>query len=167
MRVREIAEGKSSSDPVLPPGEGISIPPSIPPGDVLIEHECSHSMQPFGTGYWSATTTVDLAGGTIRSVRVEGDTGELGSLPGAHTEKRTESSSTLSPADVTRIRAALDQALAGGPYAPVYALSEGIVCTLSLRIGSDPPFFRIDKSREGGADAVTRLIDSLGSTTPP
>jgi hypothetical protein len=164
-RVRDISEGKPSRDPVLPPGEGIAVPATIPPGDIVIEHECGHSMQPFGTGYWSSTETVDLAASTIKSSRIEGDTEN--SLMGKSTESKSLSSSTLSPADVTRIRGALDEVLAGGPYAPVYAVSEGIVCTLELRVGSDPPFFRIDKSRGGeGEDAVTRLIASLGSTTP-
>lgn len=167
--VREISEGTPARDPVLPPGEGIAVPSTIPPGDIVIEHECSHSMQPFGTGYWSSTKTVDLAAGTFRSLEVEGDTGKVAPLPGTDTEKRTEKSSTLSSADVARIRGALDEMLAGGPYKPVYAVSEGIVCTLELRVGSDPPFFRIDKSPAGseGEDAVTRLIASLGSTTAP
>jgi hypothetical protein len=165
--VREISEGKPARDPVLPPGEGIAVPAAIPPGNIVIEHVCGHSMQPFGTGYWSSTSTVDLAAGTFKSLRVEGDTGAVAPLPGTETEKRTESSATLSPADVTRIRGALDEMLAGGPYEPDYALSEGIVCTLELRVGSEQPFFRIDKSRGETEDAVTRLIASLGSTTPP
>lgn len=167
--VREISEGRPARDPVLPPGEGIAVPATIPPGDIVIEHECSHSMEPFGTGYWNSTKTVDLAAGTFRSVEVEGDTGKVAPLPGTDTEKRTEKSSTLSSADVTRIRGALDEMLAGGPYKPVIAVSEGIVCTLELRVGSDPPFFHIDKSPAGseGEDAVTRLIASLGSTTAP
>lgn len=78
-------------------------------------------------------------------------------MPGAE-EKRKESSLTLSSADVTRIRGALHDVLVGGPYKPIYSLSEGIVCTLELRVGSDPPFFRIDKSRGGeGEDAVDRV----------
>ena len=82
-------------------------------------------------------------------------------------EKGTEQQTTLTSADVARIRTALDRVLAGGPYAPVYALSEGIVCTLALRVGEAPPFFRIDKSRAEREDSVTRLIAELGGSTPP
>jgi hypothetical protein len=162
QRVREIA---GPVDPVLPAGEGVAIPAVIPPGDVLIEHACSHSMQPFGTGYWRHTTTVDLAAATLRSSRVEGDEGT--GFMATRSETRSEKQTTLMPADVARIRDALDRVLAGGPYAPVYALSEGIVCTVSLRVGDAAPFFQIDKSRPEREDAVTRLVASLGVATPP
>lgn len=167
--VRELVQEADPADPVLAEGEGVAIPAVIPPGDILIEHSCSHSMQPFGTSYWSAKTTVDLAKATSVTSRVEGDTAEPSGfmLRKKGTEKRTEQQKTLTPADVARIRAALDRALAGGPYAPVYALSEGIVCTLALRVGSDPPFFQIDKSRVEREDSVTRLIAELGGSTPP
>lgn len=166
-RVRAIARGEPA-DPVLPEGEGVAIPPVIPPGEIVIVHECGHSMMPFGTGYWDDTTTVDLAKATLATERVEGDTAEVDPGTGTSTRKHSKHQSTLSPADVARIRAALDRVLAGGPYAPVYAYSEGIVCTLSLRVGEDPPFFRIDKSRPEGEDSVTRLIVELGvSPVPP
>jgi hypothetical protein len=166
--VRELVQA-ADSDPVLAEGEGVAIPAVIPPGDILIEHRCSHSMEPFGTTYWSATTTADLAKATIVASRVEGDTGEASGffLRKKGTEKGTEQQTTLTPADVARIRTALDRVLAGGPYAPVYALSEGIVCTLSLRVGESPPFFRIDKSRAEREDSVTQLIAELGGSTPP
>lgn len=167
--VRELVQAADPADPVLAAGEGVAIPAVIPPGDILIEHGCSHSMQPFGTSYWSAKTTVDLAKATSVTSRVEGDTAEASGffLRKKGAEKRTEQQTTLMPADVARIRTALDRVLAGGPYAPVYALSEGVVCTLALRVGSDPPFFQIDKSRVEREDSVTRLIAELGGATPP
>jgi hypothetical protein len=159
-------------DPVLPAGAGVAIPAVIPPGEVLIEHECRHSAEPSGMSYWSEKLTVDLAKGTIASSRVEGGRvrrhGFFG-MKQKQPEKRMESQTTLAPGIAANIRAALDRVLAGGPYAPVYAAPEGIVCTLALRVGEEQPFFEIDKSRVEREDSVTRLIDAMGGKgkTPP
>jgi hypothetical protein len=167
-RVHEIVQAADPPDPVLPAGEGVAIPAMIPPGEVLIEHGCRHRAEPFGTTYWRTKTTVDLAKRTIVSSRVEGDKAKgYGFFRRKKKEKRTEHQTTLTPADIARIRAALDRVLAGGPYAPVHAVPEGSVCTLALRVGEDRPFFEIDKSRVEREDSVTRLIDALGGTTPP
>lgn len=163
-RLREVVSG---DDPARGERKGVAISAEIPPGEMLIVHECGHSMQPFGTEYWHETRTVDLAEATVVVERVEGDGSTEKPPPATSAEKRSKSLATLTPADVARIRGALDEVLGGGPYAPVYAVPEGIVCTLSLRVGDDPPFFRIDKSRNEGEDAVTRLIASLGPSASP
>lgn len=164
--LRDITQAADDEDAALGGGPRVAVPAAIPPGDIVVEHACSHSMQPFGTGYWSDISTVDLARATIVRRRVEGDDRDAHALPGTSSDKRTETTTTLGATDVARIRDALDRVLAGGPYAPVYAVPEGIVCTLSLRVGEDPPFFRIDKSGPGAQDAVARLIEGIGARRP-
>jgi len=166
-RVHEIVQAADPPDPIVPAGEGVAMAAVIAPGEILIEHRCRLGAKPSSTIYWRTKTTVDLAKGTIVASRVEGDKSKAyGFLRMKKKEKRTEHQTNLTPADVARIRAALDRVLAGGPYAPVHAAPEDIVCTLALRIGEDRPFFEIDKSRAEREDSVTRLIDALGGSTP-
>src|SRR5688572_29677403 len=121
-KVREIAGGTRDE---LPEGvRGVAIPSPIPTGDIIVMHACSHSMQPFGTGYWSSSTTADLVRRELVTARAEGDTAD----PGA--TKQSKHVNSLAQSDVTRIRAALDGVLRGGPYEELHAVPEGIVCTL-------------------------------------
>ena len=119
----------SEPDPMLR-----TVPDPLPEGDLLVAHACFHSMQPWGEGFWSKSTTFDVTKGVVRlhERKSDGKPVEPGDSPA---ETTTSSEVVLSETKTKELREAVDRVLGGGPYRVVHAVPEGISCGLELRIG--------------------------------
>ncbi|MEM6996470.1 MAG: hypothetical protein AAF721_38555 [Myxococcota bacterium] len=131
----------------------VAIPSPRPAGPVTAGYVCSHSSQPFGTGYFRASTYVDPVAGTITTSEVQGDSED----PSA--EKTTDGTTTMTPAESAKATAAITAVLAGGPYRVTYPVSEGVVCRVVLEAGAER-FFDIQRTAPV-QDEVQALLDTF------
>lgn len=160
------AEPEPEPVPEIPERDRRTVPDPLPKGDLLVSHECSHSMQPFGNGYWSRSTTFDLAKGVLHYYSYDTD-GEPVAPDEKPNETVTKSDFELTDTQAEAMRKAVDRVLSGGPYQAVYPVSEGISCSVVFSIRDAEPFLTIERSEGHGEerphDQVDLLISAFGT----
>lgn len=159
QHVKPEEDAPKENKPEIPIADRRVIPDPLPSGDLSVIYDCSHSMEPFGKGYSSRSTTFDVARGVLRYHAVSSD-GEPAN------DAVTKSELELTEPQARELRAAVDRMLAGGPYRAVYPVSEGLSCSLMLRTGADAPFLTIERAESGegcSEDLVDRVITALRS----
>jgi hypothetical protein len=124
---------------------------------------CSHSDMPFGRGSESNTTSYDLTAAT-RTTDERTSPGEddpdrppdKGKPPVKATHKHTVTK--LAPARVSVLRAAANDAVAGGRYKDEYPVPEGTTCILTIADPNGTRLLKVEKSNPKIDDAATRLV---------
>jgi hypothetical protein len=128
----------------------------IPPGPYTVRYDCFHSDQPFGNGSQYRNQAFDLGARTYTRQFYE-LTGEPTdeSLPIPAPETRP-----LAADHATKINAAVEKVLRGGPYKPEYPVPEGTPCTLLIQ-AAGKELFKIEKAAADNPDEVSELVRTL------
>jgi hypothetical protein len=126
-------------------------------GPYVVHYDCFHSDAPFGKGSQYRNQAFDLGAKTYTRQFYErsGDTPEQPDQPPPPPETQP-----LADDHVTKIHAAVERVLRGGPYKPEYPVPEGTPCTLVIDAGTKE-VFKIDKAAADEPDAVSELVRTL------
>jgi hypothetical protein len=153
---------RKEQEPSPDPRDLAEVPSPVPSGNIIASYACSHSEQPWGTGWWQESTTVDLARGEWSWVKTEGNDATADAPPDQAEGPKSETDERpLDAASAARVAKALQEVLDGGPYPRIYPPSEGISCALTLRVGDAEPFFTVERAEPGKPDEVTALIAAI------